>query len=551
MTSPKPLICALLLCIPLWSSANVLSSIDSLQKVLRAHPSGDSARAVLLNTIAFEAYLTDPELSLRCAYEAIEISRQVGYLAGEAEALRQVGIVLWAQGKYSSALKNFMAGLRLAEKTNDKQIIADITGNIGLVYHGLADFDQSLDYHKKSLEMQRELNNTPRQSVSMNNMGDVQRARKNYTEAISYYTQALHMREQAKNMSGVATNQRNIGNVYEELGDFSRAMEQYTLSLHLSDSLREKRGMSQCRYSLASVYFRQKKYEMAKRFLMESISISKEAGFKSYLRDAYLLLSQVNESQKNYEQAFVEFQNHALYRDSVINLRVTAEIAAYRLEYETSKKQDEINNLKKDAELDKSIIARKNTLLVSGSLVVVLLMCAAIILYKNITIQKNSNLILENKNREIAFQHQEISAQRDELMTLNEEIRAQQEDLMMSRDALAEKNASIESMNQKMIDINRDLERLVAQRTEALEKQNEQLLSYAFINAHKLRAPLARVMGLTHLLTISTHSDEQQKIVKLLDDATLELDDVTKSITEVVEKGITALDIHNNPKANG
>jgi tetratricopeptide (TPR) repeat protein len=549
MTLPKPFICALLLIVPLWSGANVLSSIDSLQKALTVRPSHDTARIALLNSIAFEAYLTDPELSLRYAYEAIGISRELGYAAGEAEALRQVGIVLWAQGKYSNALKNFMAGLRLAESTSDKQIIADITGNVGLVYHGLADFDQSLDYHQRSLEMQRALNNIPRQSVCLNNIGDVQRARGNYSEAISNYTQALRMRQQARNMSGVATNQRNIGNVYEELGDYKRAMEQYALSLHLSDSLQEKRGMSQCRHSLASVYFRQKKYEIAKRFLMESIGISKDAGFKTFLRDGYLLLSRIYEAQRNYEQAFLEFQNHALYRDSVINLRVTAEIASYRLEYETSKKQDEINNLKKDAALDKSIIEQKNTLLLSGAIVLVLLTCVAVILYKNITIQKNSNAVLENKNKEIAFQHQEISAQRDELMTLNEEIRAQQEDLMISRDALADKNASIESMNQRMIDINRDLEQVVAERTEALQKQNEQLLSYAFINAHKLRAPLARVMGLTHLLTISTQSDEQRKIVKLLDDATLELDDVTKSITEVVEKGITSLP--NNKGSHG
>lgn len=518
---------------------------DSLRKALGAHPQPDTVRIDLLNHLAFENYLIHPDTSLRFAYEAMSLSKEIHYLDGEAQSLRQIGIISWAQANYATALKNFMAALKLAETTRHTQLIADITGNLGLVYFGLADYSQAERYQQASFEMQHDLGNKTRQAVALNNLGDIHRALKNYEVSIQFYTKALKLRHETNSLPGVATNIRNIGNVYEAQGDLGKALEQYNKSLKISDSLGEKRGMSQCRHSIASIYFRQKQYAHAKQFALESIAISKQARFKSFVRDSYLLLSQICEAQNEFRQSFDFFRQYSNYRDSVINLKVTSEIALHRLDYETNKKQAEIDLLKKDAALKTSEITQKNTLLFSGSLILVLVVILAIILYKNFSIQKYTNMLLAVKNREIEHQHREISSQRDELVALNEEIRAQQEDLMSSRDTLAQRNAAIAAMNERILVINGSLEQTVKERTEALEKQNQQLLSYAFINAHKLRGPLARILGLTNLLSINPQSEEQKEMLQLLQNSVTELDDVTRSITEVVDKGLNAFHHQN------
>jgi len=48
--------------------------------------------------------------------------------------------------------------------------------------------------------------------------------------------------------------------------------------------------------------------------------------------------------------------------------------------------------------------------------------------------------------------------------------------------------------------INENLETVIKDRTYELEIKNKALEEYAFINAHKLRAPLARILGLVHLM---------------------------------------------------
>lgn len=63
------------------------------------------------------------------------------------------------------------------------------------------------------------------------------------------------------------------------------------------------------------------------------------------------------------------------------------------------------------------------------------------------------------------------------------------------------------------------------------KKQNERLQEIALINAHEIRRPVATILGLVHLFAIeSTESEATSNLLKHLETATLELDDVIKRI---------------------
>lgn len=116
---------------------------------------------------------------------------------------------------------------------------------------------------------------------------------------------------------------------------------------------------------------------------------------------------------------------------------------------------------------------------------------------------------VEERTREIQLKTEEIQAQNEEIMAQAEEING----------------------------INENLEMLVKERTAELEKKNKALEEYAFINAHKLRSPLASILGLINLLSKSP-LDEDTKIIKQhLQRRADELDDVVRSITEAIERG--------------
>ena len=99
------------------------------------------------------------------------------------------------------------------------------------------------------------------------------------------------------------------------------------------------------------------------------------------------------------------------------------------------------------------------------------------------------------------------------------------------------KSNEIKFQAEQIKSINENLEIMVKDRTMELVGKNKALEEYAFINAHKLRAPVARILGLTHLMKNIEIGEEEKIYLDHLQVSTHELDSVVRSITEAIERG--------------
>jgi len=115
-----------------------------------------------------------------------------------------------------------------------------------------------------------------------------------------------------------------------------------------------------------------------------------------------------------------------------------------------------------------------------------------------------------------------LKISRDEVQQRNEEIQIQ--------------NEEIQAQAEKIKGINDNLEQLVQDRTMALERKNKALEEYAFINAHKLRSPVASILGLTNLAGKLKLDEEGNYIVSHLKKSTENLDSIVRSITKTIER---------------
>jgi PAS domain S-box-containing protein len=105
---------------------------------------------------------------------------------------------------------------------------------------------------------------------------------------------------------------------------------------------------------------------------------------------------------------------------------------------------------------------------------------------------------------------------------LNEEILRQTlEELRAAQEAL-------EKQTEEIANLNNHLELLVEERTRQLQRRNEQLNQYAFFNAHKLRAPIATILGLYQVLKLDISLEEQLEVVHKLNETVVELDQMVR-----------------------
>lgn len=161
-----------------------------------------------------------------------------------------------------------------------------------------------------------------------------------------------------------------------------------------------------------------------------------------------------------------------------------------------------------------------------GSLVVGLIMASIYFLYQwrtRILRDRTRHLakLVEERTRTLQIQQEEIAAQ-------NEELSAQSE--------------SLEHRNSELEDIKTTLEQRVEERTTVLQKlnaelidQNTQLEQFAFITAHNIRGPVARIKGLVNLL----HTGDEN-LIDLLTASVNNLDEVISDLSSVlsIRKGL-------------
>jgi hypothetical protein len=101
---------------------------------------------------------------------------------------------------------------------------------------------------------------------------------------------------------------------------------------------------------------------------------------------------------------------------------------------------------------------------------------------------------------------------------------------------LQEKANEIETQNEELRQasdnlnsLNKDLERIVNERTAKIQLQNEILMKYSYANAHHLRGPVARILGLITVRELEHGNDNDFFFIKIKEQAE-EIDSVVKQI---------------------
>jgi signal transduction histidine kinase len=105
---------------------------------------------------------------------------------------------------------------------------------------------------------------------------------------------------------------------------------------------------------------------------------------------------------------------------------------------------------------------------------------------------------------------------------------------------ILKKNEEIMAQAEEIKSINDNLEKMVRERTEQLELKNKALEEAAFFNSHKLRAPVASLLGLTSLIKRLKLANEDRNYLLHLETSCQKLDDVIKSITSTIDEADTS-----------
>lgn len=252
---------------------NLLADIDAL--LLKAE-------TVLSNTEKdIEERISE---ALNAYKEADKTAKEIDCPAEKyIKLLNEYGIFLYKYAYYEESIEVNLRFIRLSEETNGQNgLTAGSYGNIGLVYRNLGDYNKSLEYYFKALEIRKDVlgEKHPTTAGSYGNIGVVYHNLGEYDKALEFYNKALEIDKDVlgENHHDTAISYNNIGVVYDELGDYDKALEYHNKALEIKkEVLGEKHASTAMSYNnIGNVYDDLGEYDKALEYHNKALEIFEE-----------------------------------------------------------------------------------------------------------------------------------------------------------------------------------------------------------------------------------------------------------------------------------
>ena len=296
-------LCLLALLLSFSSKAQEVN-LDSLWTVWNDKTQPDTNRLKAMNDIAWDGYLySQPDSAFYFAQMQYDFALSVNNKRFMAHSISTQGVSFAIRGNYEKSLEYFLKTLEIRKEIDDKKGMGDSYNNIGNIYDDQGNYEKALEYYLKSLAINKEIGNKEGMGVSYNSIGFIYSNQGNSEKALEYYSKSLEITRELGDKDGIADSYNNIGLIYSNQENYEKALEYYLKSLAIDKELSNKNGMA-CSYNnIGIIYKYQGNYEKALEYYLKSLAIDEKLGDIKGIGDSNNNIGLFYKDQGNYEKA--------------------------------------------------------------------------------------------------------------------------------------------------------------------------------------------------------------------------------------------------------
>lgn len=383
------------------------ASKDSLLRLLNAAKI-DSNKVVLLLNVGELYENSNPESAKSYYRQALELSKKIGYKAGELKYASYYSSALNIQGFFDSSLSVNLTALKLANELKDSLSMVKASFNAANSYTFLSKNDSTLYYYFQVLPFLEKQKDNRMLSIAYNNLQDIYRRLHQYQKGITYGKAGVAMSRANKDSLKLEYGLTNLGTNYASLHLMDTALACYKEAFEISKKIGDQYGESAAWLNIADINYQQGRYEAAKNGYSQALKIARELALnetatialkglamyflqmKNYAAarqyaDSSLALASQNENREQRVKIYkilsdIAYGNQDLIsakefdskadqlNDSINNDNLSEITTRYEKEYETSKKESQIKlqqaQLKQKSILNYFLIAGAAALLI-------------------------------------------------------------------------------------------------------------------------------------------------------------------------------------------
>ncbi len=325
------------------------SSVESIEQILASSPSELQA-ATKLNVVSRQLLRRDTQAALNYARKARELAEKLQQKDLLAEAFANIGSAYFNLARYDKALDYGYRALQLFDENDASYIKAIAIQVIGCVNLHLGENEQAHYYFTQAVKILEKHSDTFAYSNALMNIGSAHFHKGEYQEALSYYLKTKSIREAAANndreKKGISEILANIGATYHALGDSEEGIEWLKKSLDAATAEQNVSVQITTLINLGEVYAAVNRDYKAVDALLDSIKLADgKAEYKQYLWSAYLNLANAYKKIEKYQEALAAYEQYVQIKEKIFGLETERKVKAIELNHA-------IEKAKRDAQME-------------------------------------------------------------------------------------------------------------------------------------------------------------------------------------------------------
>jgi signal transduction histidine kinase len=444
--------------------------IDSMKSKL-ATAKEDTNKVILLMNLGNETGYTNLKEALSYAMQGYALSIDLNYQKGIGNLAYLTGITYMDLGNYNLSDSFLTIAEQEFLQLNDKRNLAKISDARGAYQFMKGNYLLSANFYSKAAEGFDQLKDSVNALISYQNLIAVLAEIKNYEKAIELGKKVIKMVEPGKDtlqlgytLQGLVTDlifankmeeaslyidrlagigstigdQNLASDIYSTLGtyyyhkkEFNKSTNYFTTAVQIAGYLDNKFQLANHYNDLGQALCSSGYFDMAEDSLLKGMSLAKQFDNKRAESNISMSLSIVYDSLKAYHEAFKNLLLHTGLNDSILSSDTRNYTSQLETQYETTKKEKEIAQLKTINTEKELALVKRNRILLLGGIAAIALLFVLGLLYRN-TKQKQ---IISEKDKKIKEEQIRFLEHQQQVVSLQSMINGQEtERIRIARD---------------------------------------------------------------------------------------------------------------------
>ncbi len=271
------------------------TNTDIYKRLLFYFNHQDTIRVLTMSKICNLYSATNSDSALFYGQKALDLSRQIKYPKGEANALLDLALAIYNMGDYPKSMELSLKGLQISEKYNFIFLKATAFDRIGNIYLDMKEYSKCISYYRQSMEFCKAVNNNYLYDIGQSNLLQAYLGL-NQLDSALYYGHLAEEYERKYNSDIIPWTLHSLGLVYLQRGNKQLALKYLKDGLENSYKQNNTKVAAIANLSLAKLYKQNSQLDSSVYYAKQGLANAMEGNYYNEIIEVGMFLSEFYES---------------------------------------------------------------------------------------------------------------------------------------------------------------------------------------------------------------------------------------------------------------